>query len=870
MNKIILMLMVVVTCGLFAQTNSFDVNAYKSFLSSHQDLTTEQLLGLHPAGTFSARVLSSSTPPLYLDSIQMKLHLTADELSLINQHGFMVSERLHRPSFGNAYEEIWINDLPVFVSTDALLHALHMSFDRLLMDIEVVYLYPKLKEVLSQLHQQIPALAIRYVNDTSMNKMLKDVDVYLTVPRILLGETVTPYFSTNVPVVNELMTYIDAEQPDEYPLFQSENKTIDFSQFTVRGHYTNEEFPELAKYFKAMIWLGRTEMYLLAPQNILLNNPSKEDIQRQAIDAVLISEAVTLANARAKLDSIDNIIELFVGESDNVTLSNVQELISSVNLTQANELLDTLKLQAFQDSLKTKSYAFQRILSQILYNNPLNPDSIVPASAFLLLGQRFIVDSYITGQVVYDRIEYHGTRVTRMLPSTLDVLYGLGNDAAAQLLQPELDTYHYGTNLAAVRYLVDSYDSSFWNLSLYNKWLTCIRTLNPPTVRNTFPEFMQTAAWWQQKMNTQLSSWAELRHDVLLYAKQSYSGGITCSYPYSYVEPIPAFYDAMKSYAQAAKGRLLSLPFPSYYLFEVTEYLNNLEGVSETLGTIARKELDGDSLTNDETTFLSRMFFYADGCGEVPEGWYFRLFFNGEYGFYKTDYLVADVHTAPTDEVGNPIGWVKHAGTGKVNLGVFVADHPSGQKVAFVGPAMSYHEYTTTNFQRLTDEEWAATYLSASLRPPFVNLYLADSSGTTVSPGINLTTEFDSLTISTIENWNLVSLPVRVSNSNKDSVFFEAQSSAYTYREGYVTEEFLQVGSAYWLKFPSDMIQNFSGQQIYTLTIFVQKGWNLVGSISTPVSVSSITSVPAGIPVSPFYEYNAIEGYRITDTIKPG
>jgi hypothetical protein len=570
-----------------------------------------------------------------------------------------------------------------------------------------------------------------------MTQMLKDVDVYLTVPRKLLGETVAPYFSENDSTVSELMNYIAREQLVDYPLFQSTDKTIDFSQFTVRGHYTYS--PELGKYFKAMIWLGRTELYLLSPQNISVNQPSKEDIQRQTIDALLLSETIALANVQAKLDSVDSIIEFFVGESDNVTLSNLQELSASVNITQANELLDTTKLKEFQDSLATKSYAFQRILSQILYNDPMNPDSIVPASAFLLLGQRFIIDSYITGQVVYDRIEYQGTRIKRMLPSTLDVLYGIGNDAAAQLLHDELDTYHYGTNLAAVRYLVDSYDTSFWNLSLYNRYLNCIRTLNPPTVRTSLPEFMQTAAWWQQKMNTQLSSWTELRHDVLLYAKQSYSGGISCSYPFSYVEPLPGFYEAMKQFGLSAKERLQSMPYQPNYRATITKYFENLVGVTDTLRVIAQKELDEVPLTSDEIRFLKGMLFdEPSGCAPNPDGWYYRLYLQGWDSFFKIDKLVADIHTAPTDAGGNMVGWVKHAGTGNVNLGVFVAEHPSGQTIAFVGPMMSYHEYTTTNFLRLTDEEWKAMYLGTSMRPSFVNLYLADTSGNKRSAGVNL------------------------------------------------------------------------------------------------------------------------------------
>ena len=61
---------------------------------------------------------------------------------------------------------------------------------------------------------------------------------------------------------------------------------------------------------------------------------------------------------------------------------------------------------------------------------------------------------------------------------------------------------------------------------------------------------MQTAAWWQQKMNTQLASWAQLRHDNLLYAKPSYSGGVSCSFPEAYVEPFPEFYGRLAAFAR--------------------------------------------------------------------------------------------------------------------------------------------------------------------------------------------------------------------------------------------------------------------------------------------------------------------------------
>ncbi|MDP2207599.1 MAG: DUF3160 domain-containing protein [Bacteroidota bacterium] len=728
-----------ITYRIQAQSDNFDITAYKQFLSNHQNLSADQVLQMYPADSFAAKVYQAQ-PALYLDSIILKYNLTNHEQSLINQHGFMVSERLSRNTFGEALLDIWHKDLPVFISTDAILHTLHMSFDNILIDVERQILIPKLVDLLTKLHNQVPVLATTYAADTAITQSLKDVDVYLTIPRKLLGQVASPYYSDNNAVITQLLNLIQAEQPANYPLFASVNRTLDFSQFKVRGHYTNENYPELGKYFKAMMWLGRTEIYLLAPKS-LDQQPTKEDIQRQTIDAVLILEAAQLSNSFPILEEIDSIIKFFVGESDNVTLPNIQQLVTAANINYANQLLDNATLQKFQDTLKTKSYAFQRILSQILYNDPMNPDSIVPASAFLLLGQRFIIDSYVTGQVVFDRINYNGFRIPRMLPSTLDVLFALGNNATAQLLQSELDQYHYGTNLAALRYLVDSYGSDFWSVSLFNLWLNSLRSLNPPTNRDNLPPFMQTAAWWQEKMNTQLASWAQLRHDVLLYAKQSYTGGIICSYPYSYVEPFPAFYNALKTFAQIAKDKFSLINFTDGYTkTRILNYFTHMEGIVDTLGTIAQKELDNTPLSNSEKQFLKQMLFTESICGVQYNGWYYKLYYTGDEGFVKKDLIVADIHTAPTDASGYPIGWVLHAGTGYINLGVFVAELSGVGQVAFVGPVISYHEYLSTNFLRLSDEEWKASYLFQSTRPSFVNLYLADSTGNSRGSGLNLFT----------------------------------------------------------------------------------------------------------------------------------
>ena len=716
---------------------TFDTTAFKQFLSSHQNLTTDQLQSLHPAGSFSAETHTVCSSAKYFDSVNIRYSLTSEEQSLLNKNGFVVTERLKRNSFGNAFLEIYNYDLPVFVSTDAILHALHMSCDAILMQVESNVLIEKLDTLLSSLHAQLPAIAAKYSSSPAMKQMVNDIDVYLTVPQNLLGKVTAPTFSENTAVVNQLLSLIKAEQPVSFALFSTTPRTLDFSQFTPRGHYTQ---PPLSNYFQAMMWLGRTEMYLIAP--ISVDQPQTDaDIQRQTIDAVLVNETTEAAGKDSLLQEIDGIIQLFTGESDNITLPNICSLVQETNLSSADQLLDTLTWRKFQDTLALKPYAFQRINSQILTSDPMSPDQIKPAASFLLLGQRFVIDSYITGNVVYDKIIYDNTKILRMLPSTLDVLFSLGNDAAAQILKPELDQYKYSSNLSALRYLVDSYEPSFWQGTIYNGWLNSIRALNPPADRSALPPFMQTAAWWQEKMNTQLSSWAQLRHDFLLYAKQSYSGGVlTCSFPESYVEPIPQFFDAIKLFAENAAAKFQE---PLLQNSWVAGYFTTMANITDTLGSISSKELSNTPLSSAEKSFLKTMLYTAEyGCTPTLDGWYTKLYYTGVTGLELQDMTIADIHTAPTDANGNTVGWVLHAGTGPLNLAVVVADLPDGTTTAVVGPVLSYYEYLATNFTRLTDQEWASMYnVAPSLRPSFVNLYLADSAGSTKPEGLSLLTE---------------------------------------------------------------------------------------------------------------------------------
>ncbi len=717
-----------------SDAQTFDPGAYRDFLRTHGTITGAQLITEHPTPLLQRR--AAVTHPAWLDSVRNRFLLTADELSLLGENGFVVTERVKQHSFGEALIDIWQKDLPVFVSSDAILHAVHMSYDNILMSLELTSLIPAVDAVLTDLSTTgLTTLQKRYASNPALESSLRDLDLYLTVARSLLAGGEMKALHTDLqPVVQEMLAMIDAETPQSWPLFSSTPRVMDFSQFTVRGHYTR--VPELGRYFKTMIWLGRTEFMFSSPVQPGLPAQTPADIQRQTVDAFLVKEAMDLTPSRARLDSVDQVLTAIVGESDNIRLAHLQEMQNELGFADASGLLDPTMLAAFQQLLATKPFAGQRINSQILMSDAMSPEQLKPPSAFILLGQRFIIDSYVLGNVVYDKIIHDGSKVLRMLPSPLDALFALGNDAAGQLLQDELARWHHAPNLAALRYLIDSHDGEFWNASLYNAWLDAIRALNPPDAIEGLPPFMQTAAWWQQKMNTQLASWSQLRHDNLLYAKPSYSGGNTCSYPEGYVEPVPAMYAGLALFARAAAPVFGN----SSSTAAIATFFTDMAGVMDTLGTIATKELAMQPLSDREIRFIQSMIYYRNmGCGEELGGWYNRLHYNCR--MIDPDYVIADVHTAPTDEAGNPVGWVLHAGTGRVNMGFVTAPSQNGGATVYTGAFMSYHETVTTNFTRLTDEEWSTTVLKATpARPSWTNIYLADEHGARRSSGPILAT----------------------------------------------------------------------------------------------------------------------------------
>ena len=314
-----------------------------------------------------------------------------------------------------------------------------------------------------------------------------------------------------------------------------------------------------------------------------------------------------------------------------------------------------------------------------------------------------------------------------------DVLFVLGNDDALGPLADELARFHYAPNLTAARAIVDGYPDDAWSSSFYGGWLAAIRGLNPSHRPDAAPRFTQTPQWAAKTMNTQLASWAQLKHDNLLYIQQAYAtGGVGCEYPTSYVEPTPRMYEALAALARTMRDGLAAIaPEGSETAKRLQWYFQHLEDTCEALVAIIANQMAGERHTEEQAEFLKKMLFsVASGCATSYNGWYSRLFYTGETGLMKRDKVVADVFTQPTDKDGNAVGVVVHVGVGQVDTAFVVVESDGGGACAYVGPVMSYYERATTGFKRLTDDDWKESYLAEpSARPAFTASYLAGLQG---------------------------------------------------------------------------------------------------------------------------------------------
>ena len=126
------------TMEISAQDRTFNLDAYKQFVIDNEDISPAELYDLYPSGLFKDSVTPFNLEEVnFLQNIDNIYQLTPAEKSLLLKNGFVVTERKQAETFLAQYRDIYTNDLPVFISTDAMLHVFHASYDAILKDVEI-------------------------------------------------------------------------------------------------------------------------------------------------------------------------------------------------------------------------------------------------------------------------------------------------------------------------------------------------------------------------------------------------------------------------------------------------------------------------------------------------------------------------------------------------------------------------------------------------------------------------------------------------------------------------------------------------------------------------------------------------------------
>lgn len=663
-------------------------------LASAKAMDGAALQAQYPAPTTQSPAYDA-TQASGMEKIQASaLALNDNELSHLKRNGLVITKRKEFPSFAYGYKTIYAEDLPLYVSADSILEAVHRNFDMLLEQNEQLVLTEELDQMLSGMRARLA--------DASMAaEAKKDADLYLGVAASLIhGSLQPPVASADPNQLSELFELTSKADGHKSVTLFGTTRHEDFSQFLPRGHYTDSDV--LKRYFKAMMWLGRVDLRLIETQS----DGSQLFFRRQFDAAVALRELLGSAEFKT-WQHIDETVGAYVGEHDSMTPKDLDGLMTALGVTtlaEANALSD----QQIVDEIARAGWGAQRIASRIIIKGDPSGPTLPLDRSFSIFGQRYTVDSHTFVNVTYDRV------ADRLMPKPLDAAFAaFANNAALPLLSDEFANASYVAGLAKTRALVDAHEPAYWEGSVYTRWLGALRSLSPGDAA-ALPSIAKTPAWQNRMLSTQLASWAELRHDTILYVKQSYSTGSICEFPDAYVDPYPEFYARLGTLAEAINASAQGLPESAATLkLDVQTWATNFKGVAANLQKMAEDQLTGTPHSGELMAFINDAVRWDEQamCGGAIRtnfgGWYLKLYLSNNAGL-EYDPVVADVHTQPTDAGGADVGRILHVGTGAPRLMVVTTETCQGPR-AYVGLASSYGEMITEHWQRLTDNDWSNT-----------------------------------------------------------------------------------------------------------------------------------------------------------------
>lgn len=629
--------------------------------------------------------------------------LDAAQIEMLQEQGIVVTPRGPSDSVlpSSIYENIYQKDMPVFITSDSILYAFHRLYLNYLGYLEIRHLAPMLEEILKGTRKRLALAVKRKELGPEKLELARELDRYLSVPLRLLNPSTKPLLAKrSLKWLRSTVSKVMLAKPDKLELFGQTREGFDFAPFEPQGQYAS--IYELQRYFRAITWLNQIPLFLQqrGPQDLELN---RKNFERAATLSWLLKSSGQLKNYK----TLVGILDRFVGPADDDHPGDLITFLTTQGVRKASQISE-IPDSAVRAWLARPARARARIVDFVHFSQLNTPDKPVPRN-FVWLGKRYLLDSEILQNLVFDRLKQPNNpqrAVLRKLPKSLDVIAALGNPRAKVHLQEEFKRYPYEHALDQERARVAKLSKGFWTQNIHSAWLAAIASLHQGKSSKHVPALFSSAPWQDKTLQTQLASWAELRHDHNLYGKTPLTGSIGCEFTGAYVEPVPQFYAKMKQLVSLLHANLDDLQSRGLGVRkEVHEQLLHFSKVLDTLHGIALKETKGISLSKQEQDFLRQAVEKEMvGCGTVRwDGWYPKLTgVHPEVVYLPT---IAQVHIDPPDDANGQKLRILHAGTGGFELATILIPCQGNKQCLFFGPVSSFYEVVEGH--RLTDEAWA-------------------------------------------------------------------------------------------------------------------------------------------------------------------
>ena len=595
----------------------------------------------------------------------------------LSEDGFAIVPANHDQLF-HVYEQNDYNEFPSFVTTDLYLQLYHLYFDCMLRELEENHLMDLMIRFTRDMHEVLYNMERWFGSDETIERIAHHNATYYNIAHKLF---------TGKYIFDREKGTIDAEEVEkamaaenDYSNFMADYKKVMFaySLFRPRGHYTRSE--KLQRYFRGMMWL----------QTASFGMDHKDEVLAAVMQACALKLDKRSQNNYKRLNSL---ITYLMGESDNLSLLQVMAEVEKTGL-QMEDLIHNdeaiAKITATLNELGNKQTRIRPKYEKTSHNKI----NVMP--------QRYQPD----GEVLQEMVDYDNKPTLRGTPKGIDFFAAMGVSAAEKILIEEGQKWNgFKSALESMKKRMGEID---WQETIAKQWMKALKEISVKDQNAKLPYFMGTPEWDRKDLNAMLASWAELKHDAILYAKQPMGaecggGGPPEPVVKGYVEPNVGFW---KKAIELLDNTEKLLKEQDMLTTKVSEATGRIREETQFLLAVSEKELAGKTLTDEEYDQLECVgaTFENISLDLVRQPDQYLMGWSDVQGADKKVALVADVYTANADN--NPEKSILVEAVGDADE-IYVIVEIGGYLYLTRGAVLSYREFIQPiDMPRLTDEEW--------------------------------------------------------------------------------------------------------------------------------------------------------------------